>query len=83
MRLVRTLERKISSDGFDAGFGQLACWVGSILVLGLGFFKLGSLPLTETELFFGTLLVLSVGLLGVNAGLLLRIDNRTRPQNLD
>ena len=83
MRFARTLGRKISSDGFDAGMGQLACWAVSILVLGLGFLKLASLPLTETELFFGLLLVLAVGLLGVNLGMLLRIENNTRQKGSD
>ena len=78
MRLAWIFGRKITSPGVDAGMGQLACWVGSILVLGLGFLKLGSLPLTETELFFGLLLVLAVGLLGVNLGMLVRIENNTR-----
>ena len=80
MRFARTLGRKISSDRFDAGMGQLACWAASILVLGLGFLKLASLPLTETELFFGLLLVLAVGLLCVNLGMLVRVENSTRKQ---
>lgn len=78
MRLARALRRRIGSDDFDVTIGQAGCWLGSILVLGLGFFKLASLPLTETELFFGLLLVLAVALLGVNLGLLLRIEQNTR-----
>ena len=83
MRFARTLGRKISSDRFDARFAQFACWAGSILVLGLGFLKLASLPLTETELFLGLLLVLAVGLLGVNLGFLVRIEDNTRQRNTD
>ncbi len=81
MRMARTLGRKISSDGFDAGMGQMACWAVAILVLALGFLKLASLPLTETELFFGLLLVLAVVLLSVNFGMLLRIDSKRRDQD--
>ena len=83
MRFPRTLVRKISSDDVDAKIGQLACWAASILVFGLGFLKLASLPLTETELFLGLLLVLAVGLLGVNLGMLMRIENNTRQRNTD
>jgi hypothetical protein len=42
-----------------------------MLVLVLGFFKLFRLPLNETELFFGVLLVLSVTLMGILIGLVL------------
>jgi hypothetical protein len=52
----------------------------SILVLVLGFLKLAALPLTETELFFGLMLVFAVGLLAWNLGLLVRIDSNTRQQ---
>jgi uncharacterized membrane protein len=58
--------------------GQCACWVAAILILVLGIFKLASLPLTEAELFLGLLLVLAVALLGVNLGLLLRIERNSR-----
>ena len=81
MQFTRTLGRKLSSDRFDVSMGQLASWVGAILVLSLGFLKLGSLSLTETELFFGLLLVLTVGLLCVCLGFLLRIEYNTRIQS--
>jgi len=48
MRMARIFKRKISSDNFDGGLGQWACWAASILVLILGLFKLVTLPLTET-----------------------------------
>lgn len=57
MRVARAFGRKIGSDRLDAGIGQIACWSVSLLVLVLGVLKLASLPLTETELFFGLLLV--------------------------
>ena len=63
MRIARMLGRKLSSDRFDAGMGQLSCWSVSVLVLVLGILKLAALPLTETELFFGLMLVLAVALL--------------------
>jgi|GEM_PF-493614 len=81
MRIARTLARKLSSDRFDAGMGQLSCWGVSILVLVLGILKLTALPLTETELFFGLMLVFAVVLLGWNLGTLIRIESNTRKQN--
>jgi hypothetical protein len=81
MRIVRALGRKLSSDRFDAGMGQISCWGVSILVLVLGLLKLAALPLTETELFFGLMLVFAVALLAWNLGMLVRIDSSTRQQN--
>jgi len=81
MRITQTLGRRLSSDRFDAGMGQLASWCVSILVLALGFLKLAALPLTETELFFGVLLVLAVALLIWNVGMLVRIECDTRKPN--
>ena len=63
MRFARTFGRKLTSDPLDSGICQLACWAASLLVLGLGFYKLAALRLTEPELFFGVLLVLALGLL--------------------
>jgi hypothetical protein len=83
MRFARAWGHKFSSDGFDAALGQYACWSASILILGLGFLKLSSLTLSETELFFGLLLVLAVGLLGVTLGMLVRIENNARQQKRD
>jgi len=34
-------------------------------------------------LFFGLLLVLAVSVLGINLGLLIRIDSQARPQDAD
>lgn len=81
MQFTRTLGRKLSPEGFDVSMGQFACWVVAILVLSLGFIKLGSMSLTETELFFGLLLVVTVGLLCVCLGFLLRIEYNTRMQS--
>jgi hypothetical protein len=70
MTFLRRLNRKFTSDSFDAHTGQYVSWAVSILVLVLGIYKLTSLPLTETELFFGTLLVFAVMLLVWCLGLL-------------
>ena len=71
--ILRSMLRPLTSDTFDAKAGQVACWLVSGLVLVLGFLKLFRLPLSETELFFGILLVLAVALLGVLIGLVLPI----------
>ena len=81
MRIAQIFGSRITSNEFDAGIGQLACWLVAILVLALGFLKLASLALTETELFFGLMLVLAVALLGVNLGMLLRIDSKLRKRD--
>ena len=81
MQFTRTLIRKLSSERFDVGMGQFTCWIVAILVLSLGFYKLGTLALTETEIFFGLLLVSTVGLLCVCLGYLLRIEYNTRIQS--
>ena len=78
MRLLRVFGLKLSSNRFDARMGQLSCWGVSVLVLVLGFLKLAALPLTETELFFGLMLVFAVMLLAWNLGMLVRIDSNTR-----
>ncbi len=69
--VFRTMTRPLTSSRADAKWGQIACWLASGMVLVLGMLKLTELPLTETEFFFGVLLVLTVGLLGVLIGLVL------------
>lgn len=81
MRMPQGMERKLTSDRFDAGFGQVACWLAAVLMLVLGFVKLTSLSLTETELFLGVMLVLTLALLCVNLGMLLRIDSKQRERD--
>ncbi len=81
--IVQAFGHKITSDRFDSGLGQLACWFSSVLMLALGFFKLASLPLTESELFFGLLLVLAVALLGVILGMLLRIERKLQASQIE
>ena len=81
MQFSRTLGRKISSAGFDANMGQMACWIGAICILVLGFIKLTLLPLTETELFFGLLLVIAVAQLQVTLGMLIRVFHKMRQRD--
>ncbi len=73
--LSNSLAHKVTSDLFDNGLGQIAFFAGAILVLVLSFWKLTRLDLTETELFFGTLLSLAVPLLCVLIGLVLPFRN--------
>jgi hypothetical protein len=61
----------ITSQSFDAKVGQIGSWIAANTVLCLGMYKLTKLPLSETELFFGVLLVLTVSLLMVLMGLIL------------
>ena len=65
------LSRPLTTPAFDVRLARTLCWLGSAAILILGFVKLTRLPLSETELFFGVLLVLAVGLLGVLIGLVL------------
>jgi hypothetical protein len=82
-RLFRSLSRPLTSQGFDVKAGQIACWCASIAIMMIGILKLGRLPLNETELFFGVLLVMTVTLLGVLIGLVLpmaaQFDSAPRP----
>jgi hypothetical protein len=57
---------------------QASCWLTAGIVLVLGFFKLTRLPLNETELFFGVLLVLTVGLLATLIGMVLPIADKCK-----
>lgn len=75
-RIFQPLTRPLTSVAFDAKVGQVACWLASGLVLVLGMLKLCRLPLNETELFFGILLVSAVSLLGTLLGLVLPIAAR-------
>ena len=53
-------------EDWSSFLGSLA----GLAVLGMGFRKISTLPLTETELFFATLLVLAVALQAICLGLL-------------
>ena len=63
--------RTISSDDFDMKLGQGTCFVASIVVLAVSFWKLTQLDLSEAQLFFGLLLSFCTPLLLIIIGLLL------------
>ena len=75
-RLFQSLTRPMTSQALDAKAGQFVCWLVSVLVLVIGMLKLCRLPVNETELFFGVLLVLAVSLLMALAGLVLPMATR-------
>lgn len=68
--LRRLLTWNMSTDTFDAQFGMYASFFAALAVLALGFHKLTTLSLTETEAFLGILLILAVALQAVCLGLL-------------
>jgi hypothetical protein len=84
-QVIRTMTRPLTSSRTDAKWTQIACWLASGIVLLLGMLKLTTLPLSETELFFGLLLVLTVGLLCVLLGLVVprcsRVPKSTQENN--
>lgn len=68
---IRRFTKPMTSQAFDAKVAQIAAWGAAIAVLVLGFQKLCRLPLTETELFFGVVLVMTLGLMMTLIGLVL------------
>ncbi len=75
------LGRRLGSDLSAARFAQIACYVIAVGVFVLSVFKLTTLQLTETEFFFGTLLVLAVFLSMICGGTLVRIEAEIRKRN--
>ncbi len=69
--LLSMIVRPISSSSTDAKWCQFVCWLASIVIAVLGVRKLTRLQLTEAELFFGVLLLMTVVLLCVLIGLVL------------
>jgi hypothetical protein len=74
MELCRALNRRLSTSRFDANLGRIVAFAWAAAMLPLGLLKLMSLRLTEVELYFGILLVMTVALLAVVIGLLLGIQ---------
>jgi hypothetical protein len=72
--LKRFLGKPIASDLFAAKFAQVSAYVVAIGFLVLAIRKLATLPLTEAELFFGLLLVMTLFLLIICGGTLARIE---------
>ena len=75
------LNRRLGSDLWAAKVAQVVCYIVAVGVLVLAIFKLGRLPLTEVELFFGILLILAVFLLMICGGTLVRIEAELRKRN--
>ncbi len=73
--------RTISSDAFDTKLGQGVCFVASIVVLAVSFWKLTQLELTEAQVFFGLLLSFCTPLLLVIVGLVLPGARSSRNQH--
>ena len=69
----RLLGKRLTSETSDLCLEQIACYATGLLVLVLGFRKLGVLELTQVELFFGVLLVLCLSLLCLVTGHLARL----------
>ena len=72
--LRRLLGLQICSDLFVGKVGQIASYVVGVGFLALSLRKIGTLPLTEAQLFFGVLFVLAVFLLIICGGTLARIE---------
>ncbi len=73
MYALKCIQRKLTSDRFDATMGQTACWAVSGFIMVTGLLKVSAMQLTEPQFFFGVLLVLAVALLGIILGVLLPI----------
>lgn len=73
MYVFKSLQRKLTSDKFDATMGRMACWAVSGFIMVTGLLKVSAMHLTEPQLFFGILLVLAVSLLGIILGVLLPV----------
>ena len=73
--IVQLLVRKVSTDAFDVQCGQTICFVGGVLILVLGSWKLNSFDLTAAQLLCGLLLTSVVSLLSVSLGVLLPISH--------
>lgn len=74
--------KPITSESFDARVGKIGSWFAAIAVFCMGMYKLTKLPLSETEFFFGLLLVLTVSLLMVLMGLILPLTYRKANDSL-
>lgn len=76
LRPIRLLKGQVSRTKFDVGVAQAAMFVGGVAIMMLGIRKLARLELTETELFFGVLLVMVLALQLILAGMLLPLTAR-------
>ena len=82
--IKRMLGFRLSSETFAGNVACIACSAGGLLTIVLGIRKLNTLVLTDKEIFFGVLLVLTLGLLiavvGMIALLLGHIEDMVRRQ---
>ena len=69
--VIGFLGRTVRSDAFDQEVGAAVCWLASVVVLFVSWWKLAQLNLSEAQLFFGMLLSLCPPLLLVIVGLVL------------
>ena len=79
--LIRFSGRTISSDAFDQRLGQVFCWVASVVLLSVSWWKLTQFELSESQLLFGMLLSLCPPLLLVIVGLVLPVGMRAWKHN--
>jgi hypothetical protein len=70
MNVRRVMASRLSSERFDARIAMPLIWGVGLLILVLGTYKVASFPLSESELFFGLLLVLILCLQTIMAGIL-------------
>lgn len=71
--IKRLLGWQISSRGLDTRIGQAVLFAVGFLILVFGILKLTSMKLTQLELFFGVMLVVTLFLLCIALGLLLEL----------
>ncbi len=61
------------SSGKSCGVGQIVCFLGGVMILAFGIYRLWQLKPTEAQTFYGMLLILIVALLAAVLGMLLEI----------
>ena len=72
-RLLNLFRWQISSNRFDAGFGQSTCFVGAIAVLIFGFSAISRFATTEYEIVIGLVSVSCLAMQAVVIGMILPI----------
>ena len=81
MDMLRAINRRISTDKFDANMAQFLCYGIGLMIMVLGITKVASMRLSEAELLFGILLVMIVAMqaiiVGVVLGLYAKVTSRS------
>ena len=75
-KLTQILGFRITSESRDLSIGSIIMYAGGIGIFTLSILKMGKLHLTETQLFFGLLLVVCVMMQMVVGGMLLGVLGR-------